>query len=127
MFALFQEKSNMNPLITEVRSSLPYTDLTAKGDDISRVKFQVGIVPSTKTVSTSFIYYSFRSHFNNFWEFYSSPPPPRPLLLPFQSSLNSQDNLMRNMSTLLSLSCKAINFCNPSLAIKEGQYILHIV
>ena len=80
MFALFQEKSNMNPLITEVRSSLPYTDLTAKGDDISRVKFQVGIVPSTKTVSTSFIYYSFRSHFNN-----TTPPP---LLLSFQSSLN---------------------------------------
>ena len=71
----------MNPPITEVRSSLPYTDLTAKGDDISRVKFQVGIVPSTKTVSTSFIYYSFRSDFNN-----TTPPPL--LLLSFQSSLN---------------------------------------
>ena len=79
----------MNPLITEVRSSLPCTDLTAIGNDISRVKFQVGIVPSTKTVSTSFIYYSFRSHFNNFWEFYPSPSPPPPLLLcPSQSSLN---------------------------------------
>ena len=82
----------MNPLITELRSSLPCTDLTAKGDDISSVNFQVGIVPSTKTVSTSFIYYSFRSNFNNFWEFYPS-----------------------------------INFCNASLAIKEGQYILHIL
>ena len=118
MFALFQEKSNMNPLITEVRSSLPYTDLTAKGDDISRVKFQVGIVPSTKTVSTSFIYYSFRSHFNN-----TTPPPHFSCL--FKAALI--DYLMRNMSTLVSLSCKAINFCNPSLAIKEGQYILHIV
>ena len=106
----------MNPLITEVRSSLPYTDLTAKGDDISRVKFQVGIVPSTKTVSTSFIYYSFRSHFNN-------TTPPFSCL--FKAALI--DYLMRNMSTLVSLSCKAINFCNPSLAIKEGQYILHIV
>ena len=73
MFALFHEKSNMNPLITEARSSLPCTDLTAKGDDISRVKFQVGVVPSTKTVTTSFIYYSLRSHFNNFLEFYPSP------------------------------------------------------
>ena len=36
----------MNPLITEVRSSLPCTDLTAKGDDIS----WVGIV-STRTRS----------------------------------------------------------------------------
>ena len=39
--------SNMNPLITEVKSSLPCTDLTAKGDDIS----WVGIV-STKTIRT---------------------------------------------------------------------------
>ena len=44
--ALFHEQSNMNPLITEVCSSLPCTDLTAKGDDIS----WVGIV-STKTRS----------------------------------------------------------------------------
>ena len=46
--------SNMNPLITEVKSSLPCTDLTAKGDDIS----WVGIV-STKTIRTR-------------------PPPPSP-------------------------------------------------
>ena len=54
------------------------------------------------------------------------PPPPH---TPFSALLRAAliDYLMRNMSTLLSLSCKAINFCNPSLAIKEGQYILHIV
>ena len=54
------------------------------------------------------------------------PPPPH---TPFSALLRAAliDYLMRNMSTLLSLSCKAINFCNLSLAIKEGQYILHIV
>ena len=54
------------------------------------------------------------------------PPPPH---TPFSALLRAAliDYLMRNMSTLLSLSRKAINFCNPSLAIKEGQYILHIV
>ena len=56
------------------------------------------------------------------------PQPPAPHT-PFSALLRAAliDYLMRNMSTLLSLSCKAINFCNPSLAIKEGQYILHIV
>ena len=43
MFALFHEQSNMNPQITEVRSSLPCTGLTGKGDDIPRVKFWLGI------------------------------------------------------------------------------------
>ena len=54
------------------------------------------------------------------------PPPPH---TPFSALLRAAliDYLMRNMSTLLSLSCKAINFCNPSLAIKEGQYILQFV
>ena len=52
------------------------------------------------------------------------PPPPTPFSALLRAALI--DYLMRNMSTLLSLSCKAINFCNPSLAIKEGQYILHI-
>ena len=54
-----------------------------------------------------------------------TPPPPTPFSALLRAALI--DYLMRNMSTLLSLSCKAINFCNPSLAIKEGQYMLHIV
>ena len=57
------------------------------------------------------------------------PQPPTPPPTPFSALLRAAliDYLMRNMSTLLSLSCKAFNFCNPSLAIKEGQYMLHIV
>ena len=79
MFALFHEQSNMNPQITEVRSSLPCTDLTGKGDDIPRVKFWLGIV-STKTGSNlSFITVS-EVILTVSGSFALLPPPPGPLL-----------------------------------------------
>ena len=77
MFALFHEQSNMNPQITEVRSSLPCTDLTGKGDDIPRVKFWLDIV-STKTGSNlSFITVS-EVILTVSGSFALLPPPPPP-------------------------------------------------
>ena len=55
----------MNPLITEVRGSLPCTDVTAKGDDISLVgimttKIEGASVPNPHThtlLRAALVYY----------------------------------------------------------------------